>query len=420
MGLVNFALRQQVEGFAELVSASGKSPLPWRTDNPLINDFRGPSIGSWTREWWLAPDETEADVVWRTASVPQSVDTTFTFIGESANHPENLYPTNQAKLYLNGIYALTFDLDLRAQKEWQEGELALQFTPRQVHSTTDGYHRQIQASGCCGIYQLAVPGGMLKEGEAVMLRVALEPRRSDAITWFALRQRTDALEENHHTNAEQIAQLQEEIIHLKRIVGNLARRNYPELFPERIQTDDVLVYTNGLTHVHPPDVLLLQNGDLLVAFREASEHLSLDGKLVTVRSCDGGKTWGGRQVLRETSDTDEREINLNQLSDGTLLFSGYPDDWYDGTGRYTAPHRDPTYSGRRPGIYVGRSSDNGHTWMVPQGTIDPAPFNWLNVAERMIELPGGRLLMPAYGSYREGAKEMLSAVYRSDDKGCRW
>ena len=66
-----------------------------------------------------------------------------------------------------------------------------------------------------------MPGSTLKAGAVVTLRVVLEPPRSDAIHWFAIRQRADVLDESPRANAQQIAQLQQEVIRLKRIVGNL-------------------------------------------------------------------------------------------------------------------------------------------------------------------------------------------------------
>lgn len=417
MTSVDFDQRQQVEGYAQIVSASGQPALAGSRRN-LGPDFRGPSEAAWTREWWLTPDGSQADVVWLTAPVPKAMDTTFTFIGESANLPENLYPPNQAKLYVDGNYALTFDLGHRGPLTWQEGDFALDWQPRQVHTTVDGYHRQFATGGCGGYYRLAVPAGLLKSGQPTKLRVVLEPLRSDAINWFAVRQRPDALALTPQTNADQISQLQDEVIHLKRIVGSLARRSYAELFPERLPTDDVIIYSNERRHTHPPDALLLQNGDLLVAVREASEHISADGTIVMVRSRDGGKTWGERQVLREYPGTDEREVSLAQLRDGTLLINYWPNPYYAADGRYLAKE-DPTYKGREGGIYIGRSTDNGHTWTWSERPLDPAPYYFIGTSERILELESGRLLMAVY-FWPVGLSKYGCATYSSDDKGTTW
>ena len=68
---------------------------------------------------------------------------------------------------------------------------------------------------------------------------------------------------------------------------------------------------------HPPDIVLLRNGDLLCGFREGPEHVSNYGQLVIVRSRDGGvlstpNFSGSPPALREalteriTSDFDSR------------------------------------------------------------------------------------------------------------------
>ena len=301
---IDFTTRQQVEGFARLISDPNCHPLypDLRRWEPAIGaDFRGPSPVARTHDWWRPEVADEPDLVWETAPAPTAVDTTFSFVGESADLPENAYPSNLATLYANDQPVITFDLGIRQAKRWTNGEWALEFVPCQVSATVDGYHRQFTGRGNSGIYRLAAPAGALTAGQPLRLKAVLEPKRSDVITWFGVRQRIDVLEVSERTNAEQIAQLQQEVINLKRILGGLARRAYPELYPDRLKTEHVIVYTNGYKHNHVPDLVQLRNGDLLVATREATEHLSNDGQVVIVRSKDGGKTWGEHQVLRECS-----------------------------------------------------------------------------------------------------------------------
>ena len=435
--VVDFDSRQQVEGFARLLSEPGINPmetlaglLSERLVGPtagsgLAPDYRGPSGAGATREWWRTAQPDEPDLVWLTADVPSAADTTFAFVGESADLPENIYPPNQATLYADDSRVLTFDLGQRSRRTWTEGDWALEFIPKQVHTTLGDYHRQFEPGGDSGLYRLAAPATALKAGQPLRLKVALEPLRSDAINWFAVRQRTDALEVSPRTNAEQIVQLQDEVIRLKRVVGALSRRAYAELLPERIPTEDVIVYAGGQAHVCVPDVLRLQNSDLLVSWREAAEHLSLDGKIVTVRSTDGGVTWGDRQVVREYPQTDERDGSLAQLRDGTILANVWPGTDYDRQGRYINA-KDPEYRGRPAGTYIGRSSDNGHTWTWSEKGIDPAPFDENLSTERIVELDSGRLLMPNYydpntNDPGEGRDQgVVSFVHSSDDKGHTW
>lgn len=435
--LVDFDGRQQVEGFARLLSEPGINPmgalgglLSERLFGPtagsgLAPDYRGASGAGATREWWRTAPLDEPDLVWLTTDVPSAADTTFVFVGESADLPENVYPPDQATLYADDTRVLTFDLGQRSRGLWTEGEWTLEFTPKQVHTTLGDYHRQFEPGGNSGIYRLAAPASALKAGQPLRLKVVLEPSRTDAIAWFAVRQRTDALEVSPRINAEQIAQLQDELIRLKRVVGALSRRSYAELLPERIPTEDVIIHTGGQEHVCVPDVLRLQNGELLVSWREASEHISLDGKIVAVRSTDGGDTWGERQVVREYPATDERDGSLAQLRDGTILANVWPGTFYDHHGRYITG-KDPEYRGRPAGIYIGRSSDNGHTWTWSENGIDPAPFEEILTTERIVELNTGRLLMPNYNDpntihpERGRDQSVVSFVHSSDDQGHSW
>ena len=152
--MVDFDGRQQVEGFARLLSEPGIKPmatlvglLSERLVGPTAGsglgpDYRGPSEAGATREWWRPAQPDEPDLVWLTADVPLAVDTTFAFVGESADLPENLYPPNQATLYADDRRVLTFDLGQRSRCMWTEGDWALEFIPKQVHTTLGDYHRQ--------------------------------------------------------------------------------------------------------------------------------------------------------------------------------------------------------------------------------------------------------------------------------------
>jgi sialidase-1 len=416
--MVDFDERQQVEGFARLLSQSG---IFIGSSRGLGPDYRGPSGAGATREWWRPAPPDEPDLVWLTADVPAAVDTTFTFVGESADLPENLYPPNQATLYADDRRVLTFDLGQRSRCTWVEADWALEFIPKQVHTTLGVDHRQFGPGSDSGMYRLAAPASALKTGQPLRLKVVLEPLCSDAINFFAVRERSDALEVSPRTNAEQIEQLQQEVIRLKRVVGALSRRSYPELLEDRLPTEDVIIYTKGRDHVHSPDVLCLQNGDLLACWRDGSEHISNDGKIAMVRSTDGGRTWGDRQVLGEYPDTDQREWSLAQLRDGTILGNRWHSPYYDRHGRHFGKARAPMYPGRPAGIAIGRSSDNGHTWTWSERAVDPAPFKETFSSERIIEMDSGRLLMANYdpaGGAEDGYT--VSVAYCSDDKGYTW
>lgn len=414
MTLPDFAARQQVEGFAAVVSnpnrdyaVIGKGATP---------DFRGPCRMAMTRDWARPSQADEPPLEWQTAAVPRAVDTTFSFTGESGNLPENAYPPNQATLYVNDEPAITFDLGQRQPRLWVQGDWALDFTPKQVHASFDHYHRHI-CMGCSGVYRLAAPARALVAGQPLRLKIVLDGRRSDASAWFGVRHRTDTLEQSDSVNAQQIQQLQTQIIDLKRAIGTLARRQYADLFVERLRTEDVIVYGGGASHVHDSDVIRLHNGDLLACFREGLEHMADNAVFAMVRSRDGGKTWGERQVLRQHAHTDERSGSLCQLRDGTILADHWPNRMYDLDGYYA--YKVVHDKGRRPGMYVGRSTDNGHAWSWPAEPVDPAPFPAIYTAEHIVELPSGRLILPVYYWIADGDR-WGSAVFCSEDEGLSW
>lgn len=413
--------RQQVEGFTRTVSQPGIVPNPFRRGPRPVPDFRRANGVAATREWWRDRPADEPDLIWQTAPVPTAADTTFTFAGSSAALPENAFPSNQATLYADDTPVITFDLGQRERRLWVEGPWALEFIPKVIHTPTDGYHRQFEAGGCTGLYRLAAPSAALRADQALQLKVVLEPSRADAASWFAVIEREDMLEVSPRANAEQIEQLQEEVLHLKQLIGNLSRRNYPELFPERLSAEEVIIHTDGRRHIHPPDVELLANGDLLVCFREASEHLSCDGQIVTVRSADGGRTWGDRRVVFGQADTDLRDASIARMRDGTLLMSSWPNGNYDHEGRYQG-RPSPTYRGMPSGIYIGRSADNGQSWnWQTEQPLDPAPFQRIYTSERILELPSGELLMANYFvDEHEGRRHQGCALYGSEDRGTRW
>ena len=95
-----------------------------------------------------------------------------------------------------------------------------------------------------------------------------------------------------------------------------------------------MIYQNGYKHVHPADLIQLQNGELLLMAREGTEHISNDGDVIMLRSKDQGKTWGDKQAIAAIKDLDEREGCGIQLKDGTIVVGIFYNNLYDADGRY--------------------------------------------------------------------------------------
>jgi hypothetical protein len=187
-----------------------------------------------------------------------------------------------------------------------------------------------------------------------------------------------------------------------------------------------VAYTNGYRHLHPADIIKLKNGDILMMTREAYEHFASDGEVVMVRSKDGGKTWGERQVISAVKDLDEREGCGIQLKDGTIVVAVFYNNLYNPDGTYDWDHRikrtEDTVR-RALGAHIITSKDNGHTWSKAN-FIDThgMPFtNFEGPTDAPIEMPDGSLMMGVIAYALNGdAKDNTSVMLKSADKGKTW
>jgi len=78
------------------------------------------------------------------------------------------------------------------------------------------------------------------------------------------------------------------------------------------------IYSSHDEYCAWPAMIRAANGDLLVSFCISEEHLGPNGKIVTVRSTDNGKTWGQPKILLDTP-VDDRHAGLTLLRDGRII-----------------------------------------------------------------------------------------------------
>ena len=123
--------------------------------------------------------------------------------------------------------------------------------------------------------------------------------------------------------------------------------------PSAPRDDTRLVYKQEGKHCAFPNLLLLQNGDLLVHFRLGLTHAGENGVIAQVRSTDSGKTWSDARVVASHPELDFRTSSCGiQLPDGRILLPFYP---------YVAERTPHSH----PGPLMIVSDDNGQTWSDP-------------------------------------------------------
>lgn len=175
---------------------------------------------------------------------------------------------------------------------------------------------------------------------------------------------------------------------------------------------DVVVATaaDGM-RAYFPDIVRLHDGDLLAVYRESSAHVAQDGRIMLVRSDDGGRHWT-QPVVAVDSPLDERDPKITQLRDGTVLIDYFISDW----------SITPNESGRE--VAVVRSTDGGRHFSDPvrvgdwiHGTTPTS--GWRASHGPILQLPNGDLLAPVYAGW--GSKPTSNAiVVRSTDGGRTW
>ena len=411
---------QWVEGFDQ-VEFHHNAPRA-----PLARDFRGVA-NSYIAAAWYAPTEMKEHMLsWKTAVVPAQQATTFAFIGASAVLPSEYSRGPQVKLSVNGRYALTFTIGFTRDMTWKEGDFELKYISKRVEYPYTVSHRSFELNGNSGIYQLSVPASVVTTGQPTLIKVQLMPFANWPNGWFAVKERRDVLKQSTEILAGEVESLRKDMANANMQLQVLATQVYGDLLTHG-KFEHKVIYSNGYRHVHPADLLKLQNGELLLMWREAAEHLANDGDVVMVRSKDGGFTWGERQVIAAIKDVDEREGCGIQLQDGTIVVGVFFNNLYLPNGDYrpsqgkdellATPHQ------RYLGAYTITSKDNGHTWSEPHYIdTDAMPFtNLEGPTDAPIEMPDGSILMGVIGySPKQDLGNRSAVMLRSTNKGMSW
>lgn len=384
-------------------------------------DYRGMARGYMTAAWWTTQIKTNF-LSWKTAVVPEKKPTSFSFIAATSVLPSEFSKGPSAKMTINGKYALTFTIGMNRDFTWKEGEFELKYISKRVEFPYFNPHRQFELHGNSGIYQLSVPASAVEAGQPALLQVDLLAFAGWSHGWFMVKERKDTLKDSMETLKGEIEALRQDVAQLNQQTHVLATKAYPELVNTHELQHEVL-YANGFRHVHPADLIKLQNGELLMMWREGTEHISDDGDVILLRSKDGGKTWGGRQPIAAIKNSDEREGCGVQLRDGAIVVGIFYNNLYNPDGTYSSNHKPLLNEKNRLGAYIITSTDNGHTWSEPN-YIDTTGMPFRNIegpTDAPIEMPDGSIFMAVIGYNFEGDEGNRSSVMlRSNDKGKTW
>jgi len=201
--------------------------------------------------------------------------------------------------------------------------------------------------------------------------------------------------------------------------------------------EHTIIYKDKNLYCAFPDIAKLQNGELLVAFREAPgrkivSHHDPQSKAVMVRSKDSGRTWEEKTIIYADEDGIQ-DPSIMQLKDGTLLssffkwrFSKNKED-LEGSGQiYDVSSLSFPEGGWTAdiGTFVVRSEDSGRTWDKSPAHFEIAGHKAVSTSSPALELGDGTILLPVYSqpvtSGSETTRPSPSFVMKSRDKGKTW
>ena len=167
-----------------------------------------------------------------------------------------------------------------------------------------------------------------------------------------------------------------------------------------------------------PALAKTQNGDLLVAYREGSDHHRTDnGVIMLTRSSDGGYSWKQqRSVSAEPGWNCYTSHGMGRLADGTLLLSVV-------RGRHLQKENDEMRSYARGAF--SRSTDSGYLWDETGAKFDFPTVNEFGhcfAYGSVHERSDGSLMVP-FSAVPRGIvdyKLRVTGVVFSEDKFITW
>lgn len=393
-----------------------------------LADFRGDVTGGKTSMFLYPAHGDRNSIEWETSRAKAKRATTFVWIGGSQLRPafQPCFPYPTARLFVDGVERLTFpvgtvatfgNLGFKVEKD----DVMLTFEPRRTPSLVEQPHRTWQPHGFSGFYRLTVPGRLLRKGKPLKLRVELPKHLPEFETFYYVSPRRDALKADVATLREEVRQLQLDMVQLRQSHEMLYAQVYPQLFPKRIQGELVIAHQDPTRHYHPSSVTVMRDGEVVITAREAVDHLDPGGRMILVRSKDGGRTWGPKEVMYDLGNSDHRSAPITELANG---------DWVSLDYRFGCGYKHRVFEPNgvnSPTLWGVWSADRGKSWQFTKDPLCvPDAHPYAENERHPIQLPGGRVLAAVnyleWGPGRriETWEHTWIAVFRSDDNGRSW
>lgn len=181
----------------------------------------------------------------------------------------------------------------------------------------------------------------------------------------------------------------------------------------------VAAFNAGYWHASPPTPYVMSKATLEHFYQigmPRDVNAPTGGRLMFIRSTDGGRTWSRPKTLIDTP-ADDRQAGLLTLPDGAMLasfFTSYlePD----------ATHRDRKWLTH---TWVVRSFDGGRTWEQQPRPVQKeldAPFRGEASDGPAVLRRDGSILLTLYGGLppEQQHKHSVSAVFVSKNRGRTW
>ena len=170
------------------------------------------------------------------------------------------------------------------------------------------------------------------------------------------------------------------------------------------QVRKVTVCTGAPSHRAFPAVEKLNNGDLLVAFREGTDHWrTKDGVVRLTRSEDGGTTWSESSIVFEDPEWNcGSHHGMAQIGNGRILLP--------------VTKLRPSRDSHVQEIWLLISDDNGYTWTGHRKLGPMSGWMWQNQYGKVLQLDDGTVIVPGGGA-KAGENYWRTGFFVLDEEG---